>query len=65
MEAAHSVSRKAWLHGESRCPSCRLHLSPSLDLDEYIRVNSDTRATGALVTHGRCGATFRIVFADS
>jgi len=51
--------------GEAKCPKCGLHLSPHLDLDEYIRVNSDTRATGALVTHRRCGATFRIAFADA
>jgi hypothetical protein len=28
-------------------------------------VNSDTRATGAIVTHRRCGATFRIMFDDA
>ena len=62
MEQPHVVSRKAWLHGELRCPACGLPLRAHLDLDDYIRVNSDTRATGALVTHRRCGATFRVVF---
>jgi len=62
--APHTLSRKDWLHREARCLECRLHLDPHLDLDEHIRVNSDTRATGAIVTHRRYGRTFRIVFSD-
>jgi hypothetical protein len=50
VDAPHVVSRKDWLHGEARCPECRL-LDLHLDLDEYVRVNSDNRATGAIVTH--------------
>jgi hypothetical protein len=64
MEAPHVVKRRDWLHSEARCPSCGLHLDPHRDLDDYIRVSSDTRATGAIVTHRRCGAMFRIEFAD-
>jgi len=33
-------------------------------LDGVIAQASDTRATGALVAHRRCGATFRITFDD-
>ena len=62
MEAPHRVTGRDWNHGEARCPSCGLHLNQYRDLDDYIRVNSDTRATGAIVTHRRCGASFRIVF---
>ena len=46
-------------------PRFGLHLNQYRDLDDYVRKNSDTRATGAPVTHRRCGAPFRIVFADT
>lgn len=42
-----------------------MHLDPHLDLDEYIRVNSDMRATGAIVEHRQCGARFMIEFDDA
>jgi hypothetical protein len=35
------------------------------DLDDYIGENSDARASGALVTHRRRGASFRVVFDDA
>jgi len=65
VEQPHVVSRKAWLHGEVRCPSCGLHLRSSLDLESYIRSHSDTRATGAIVEHRRWGARFTIEFDDA
>jgi hypothetical protein len=64
VEAPHTVSRRDWLHNEARCPACGLHLDAHRDLDEYVRKNSDTRAVGALVTHRRCGAKFRVEFSD-
>jgi len=64
VDAPHPVKRRDWNHGEARCPSCRLHLNVQLDLDEYERANADTCATGTIVTHRRCGATFRIAFDD-
>jgi phage terminase large subunit GpA-like protein len=63
-EALRTVSRRDWRHGEARCPSCGLHLSPFLDLDDYIRKNADARASGVTVTHRRCDATFRITFIE-
>jgi hypothetical protein len=57
-------SSRDWLHNEARCPSCGLHLDAHNDLDEYIRVNSDRRATGANVTYRRCDASLRIMFVD-
>jgi hypothetical protein len=63
--AEHRVSRRDWNHGEARCPECRLRLSPVLDLDEHERTHTDTRATGAVVTHRRCGARFTITFDDA
>lgn len=53
MEAPRTVSRRDWLHSEAPSSNCGLHLDPHRDLDVYVRVNSDTRATGALVTHRR------------
>jgi len=32
MQTPHVVSPKEWLHGEVRCPECRLHLNAQLDL---------------------------------
>jgi hypothetical protein len=64
VEAPHTVSRRDWNHREARCPRCGLHLDPQLDLQSYERENTDTRARGALVTHRRCGASFRILFTD-
>jgi hypothetical protein len=46
MEAPHAVNRRDWLHDEARCPSCGLHLDAHRDLDEYVRKNSETRASG-------------------
>jgi hypothetical protein len=43
---------------------CFLHLDAHRDLNEYVRENSDTRAVGAFVTHRRCGAKFRVEFAE-
>ena len=64
MEAPHTVSRRDWSLGEARCPTCGFHLNQFRDLDDYERTTSDTRATGALVTHRRCGAKFLIEFAE-
>ena len=64
MEGPRKISRRDWNHGEARCPSCGLHLNPYRALEDYERKDSDTRATGALVSHRRCGSTFRIVFAE-
>jgi hypothetical protein len=38
MDAPHVISRKQWLHGEARCPSCGLQLDPHLDLKGYERI---------------------------
>jgi len=64
VEAPHVVNRRDWLHGVARCPECRLPQDAHRDLDDYEQVNSDTPATGAIVTHQRCGATFRVVLTE-
>jgi hypothetical protein len=55
------VSRLTWLHREALCPSCRLPID-SRDVDEELREVEETQLSGAVVTHRRCGATFRIRF---
>jgi len=56
-----AVSRLAWAHGEALCPSCRLPID-ARDVDEELREVGETQPIGAVVTHRRCGATFRITF---
>lgn len=56
-----AVSRLTWAHGEALCPSCRLPID-SRDVDEVLREVGQSQLTGAIVTHQRCGATFRIQF---
>ena len=58
-----AISRHAWLHGEALCPSCHLPID-SRDVVEELREVGETQAVGAVVTHKRCGATFRITFAS-
>jgi hypothetical protein len=41
-----------------------LQLDLHRDLDDYASENSDTGATGALVTPRRCGAIIWIVFME-
>jgi hypothetical protein len=40
-------------------PSCRLPID-ARDVDEELREVGETQPSGAVVTHRRCGATFRI-----
>ena len=53
--------RLAWAHGEALCPSCRLPID-SRDVDEELREPGRSQPIGAVVTHRRCGATFRLAF---
>jgi hypothetical protein len=55
------VSRRAWLHGEVLCPSCGLPIEKR-DLDEELPEPGSAQPIGAVVTHRRCGATFRLEF---
>lgn len=55
------VSRLSWAHGEALCPSCGLPID-ARDVDEELREVGETQPSGAMVTHRRCGATFRIAF---
>ncbi|HSW94971.1 MAG TPA: hypothetical protein VLI88_02305 [Patescibacteria group bacterium] len=61
MIEATVVPRLAWAHGEALCPSCRLPID-SRDVDEELREVGEALASGAIVNHRRCGATFRIGF---
>jgi hypothetical protein len=55
------VSRRSWLHGEALCPSCRLPIGKR-DINEELREVGQTQPGGAVVTHRRCGSTFRVRF---
>jgi hypothetical protein len=55
------VSRVTWLHGEALCPSCRLPIDKR-DVDQELREVDSAQPVGAIVTHRRCGATFRVRF---
>ena len=55
------VPRLKWLHGEAACPSCGLPIGPR-DVDEELRGPGSAQPVGAIVTHRRCGATFRLEF---
>jgi hypothetical protein len=61
MIEATVVPRRAWAHGEALCPSCGLPIGPR-DLDEELREPGSAQPVGAVVTHRRCGATFRLEF---
>jgi hypothetical protein len=54
------VSRRDWLHGEAKCPSCGL----PLDKDRDIATRRAVPAPGFLVKHTRCGAMFIMLFPD-
>ena len=41
--------------------SCRLPID-ARDVDEELREVGEAQPTGAVITHRRCGATFRIAF---
>ncbi len=51
----------AWLHGEVLCPSCGLPIGRR-DVDQDLRELDSAQPVGAIVTHRRCGATFRLEF---
>jgi hypothetical protein len=55
------VSRRDWLHGEALCPSCRLPIDQRDVIDEVWDVR-ESEPVGAMITHKRCGATYRIRF---
>jgi len=55
------VPRRTWAHGEALCPSCRLPVDQR-DVDEELREPGDALPAGAIVTHRRCDATFRVEF---
>jgi len=57
-----AVPRIRWLHGEALCPSCGLPIGKR-DLDEELREPGSAQPVGAIVTHRRCGAPFRLEFA--
>ena len=61
MVDATIVPRTTWLHGEARCPSCGLPIG-TRDVDEDLRELDNAQPVGAIVTHRRCGATFRLEF---
>jgi len=52
------------MHGEALCPSCRLPID-SRDVGQELREAGETQASGAIVTHRRCGTTVRLQFAWS
>ncbi len=62
MIEATVVPRLKWLHGEAACPSCGLPMGKR-DLDEELRAPGSAQPVGAIVTHRRCTATFRLRFA--
>jgi hypothetical protein len=55
------VSRRDWQHGLAACPACGLPIGKR-DLDEELRESGGAQSVGAIVTHRRCGATFRLEF---
>jgi hypothetical protein len=63
MIEATIVSRGDWLRGEALCPSCRLPIDER-DVDEELRDPASAQPVGAIVTHRRCGATFRLRFSN-
>ena len=54
-----AVSRRAWLRGEALCPSCKLPID-GRDVAEDAREAGESQPSGAVVTHKRCGAMFRV-----
>lgn len=63
MIEATVVTRSTWAHGEARCPSCGLPIDQR-DLDELVFDPGVPQPIGAIVTHRRCSARFRLVFSD-
>lgn len=60
IEAIH-VSRLTWMHGEALCPSCGLPID-ARNVDEELREPGQSLPIGAVVTHRRRGARFRLRF---
>jgi hypothetical protein len=54
------VSRRAWSHGEVRCPGCGLPLSSRKDLVEALQAVDESRSHAVIVRHDRCAATARL-----